>query len=168
MAFIHHDRVPVFRSAAAHEIARRHAIDGGEYMIELRGHAAADDQLTEGVVTQHLAVGAQRLPENFFPMGDEQQPRAAACLRTTAPVVERGDHSLAGAGGRDHQIAKAPVIALVLQLIEHLLLVGLGLQVEEGGTGDDVITRFAFERFTKRRPVRGIGRIVGLEFAVFP
>lgn len=60
------------------------------------------------------------------------------------------------------------MIALFVQLIEHLLLVGLGLQVEIGRTGDEVVAGFALERYPERCPVLWIGRIVGLKFAVFP
>ncbi|MCP5332423.1 MAG: hypothetical protein H7A13_03570 [Pseudomonadales bacterium] len=44
-------------------------------MIELRGALPPTSSSPKGMVAQHLPVGAQRLFEDFLPMGDEKQPR---------------------------------------------------------------------------------------------
>lgn len=83
-------------------------------------------------------------------------------------VVEGRHHRLAGAGRGDDQIAPAAVIALELQLVEHLLLIGLGLEVEIGRAGDQLVPGLAPERIAQRLAMRRVGRVVALKLAVFP
>ena len=168
MALVDHHGVPVIGTAARHQLAHGHAVDGGEQMLEAFGLHAADQDLAKGVVAQHLAIGAQRLLEDLLAVRHEQQPRPPTRLLAQPLVVEGRHHRLAGAGGGDHQVAPAAVIALDLQLVEHLLLIGLGLEVEVGRAGVQLIPRLASERLAQCLAMCWVGGVVGLELAVFP
>ena len=66
-------------------------------------------------------------------MRDEQQRQVATSLREQLPVVQRGDHGLAGAGRSDHEIAMT-VMAVTLdrQGLEHPLLMRVGPDIKVG------------------------------------
>ena len=50
-----------------------------------------------------------------------------------APVVQRRDDGLAGAGGHHHQVAATAVhLALGIELVQDLLLVGIGAHIKAG------------------------------------
>jgi hypothetical protein len=84
---------------------------------------ASDVQLTEGAITQDLAVGPQRLLQDFAAMSDEQQPRPST-LDTKSAVVQGGDHGLPRACGRDDEVAVAIVnTTLYVDRVQHLLLI---------------------------------------------
>jgi len=64
-------------------------------------------------------------------MGDEEQARACWGVRRQASVIEGGDHGLARSGRRNKQIPVPAVNdALDLELVEHLLLVGVRAYLE--------------------------------------
>ncbi len=95
-------------------------------------------------------------------MGDEQQPRSPRC----AGVVERGDHGLARAGGRDDEVAVAAVrVALRGQGLEDLLLVRVGADLQPR---DDRRRRLAPERRPQPLGVERAGRVVGDERRIGP
>ena len=168
VAFVQHHAVPVAGAVLRQQLPAGDAVDGGEQVVVLFWLAAIGQQFAKAVVAQHLAVGAQGLAQDFGAVSHEQQARAAAGLRAAAPVVERRDHGFAGAGGGHHQIAPAAVFALDLQLLQHVLLVALGLQVEVGGARQNVAARFALQRLAQGAPVLRVAGVVGLELAVFP
>src|SRR5690606_36695137 len=88
-------------------------------------------ELSERSVGEHLAVNPQSLPEDLDSMSDEQEPRWRAAPGHEVSVVKRGDHSLAGSGRGDDEIAVVVVDrALDLELLEHLLLVGVRADLE--------------------------------------
>ena len=61
---------------------------------------------------------------------EEQAARLVRILLAEALVVQCRDDRLAGTGGRHHQIARiATDSALCLQLVQNLLLVGIGVDV---------------------------------------
>ena len=101
-------------------------------------------------------------------MGNEQQTRLPALLQAQAPVVEGRHHRLARAGGGHHQVAPAAVVALQLQLVEHLLLVSLWGELEKRRAGQDVVARLTPQRLAERAAVGRVGRVVALKLAVFP
>src|SRR5690606_23335384 len=88
-------------------------------------------ELSERSVGEHLAVNPQSLPEDLDSMSDEQEPRWRAAPGHEVSVVKSGDHSLAGSGRGDDEIAVVVVDrALDLELLEHLLLVGVRADLE--------------------------------------
>ena len=65
-------------------------------------------------------------------MSDEQQPRSLQLLAEAA-IVEGCHHGLAGTGGGDDQVAPSVVtVTFDRQVVEHLALEGVGLDVDEG------------------------------------
>ena len=168
MALVDHHGVPVIGTAARHQLTGGHAIDGGEQMLEALGLRAADQHLAKGMVAQHLAISPQRLLQDLLAVRHEQQPRPPTGLLAEALVVEGRHHRLAGAGGSDHQVAPPVVIALDLQLVEHFLLIGLGLEVEIGRAHDQLVAGLAPERLAQRLAMRRVGGVIALEFAVLP
>ena len=101
--------------ATPYDVQRLHA---GEDVLPALGSRAADVQLAEGRVGEHLAVGPQRLLEDLLAVRDEQQRRSVAGVGLhRPPVVERGDDRLAGPGRGDDQVAVAVVdVALDVQI----------------------------------------------------
>ena len=60
----------------------------------------------------------------------EQAAGSIQVLPAEVPVIQCRDDRFAGAGGRHHQIARiATDSALCLQLVQNLLLVGIGVDV---------------------------------------
>ena len=112
----------------------RERLHRGEHMAPLAGALAIHQQFAEGAVAQHLAEGGEALLQDLAPVGYEKQARVP---RTgLAGVIEGGDHGFAGAGGGHHQVAPAAMeTALGRQLVEDLLLVGVGADVEEAERG---------------------------------
>jgi hypothetical protein len=66
----------------------------------------------------------------------EEQPRAEAACVAHPAVIERGDDRLAGARGRDDEVAPAPVeAALRGEAVEDVLLEGVGAESDERQRG---------------------------------
>jgi hypothetical protein len=117
----------------------RERLHRGEHMAPLPGLFAIHLKLPEGAIAQHLAEGVQGLLQDLLAVGDEQQPRRLGEGEDLGEVlmqagqIEGGEHGLAGAGGGHHQVVPALMQrTLGLQLIEHLLLVGVGPQLKPG------------------------------------
>lgn len=108
------------------EARRRQRLHAGEDVPPRCRRRAVDEQLTEGGIGQHLAVGAQRLLQDLPAVSHEQQPRLAPGGRLLAqpPEVQRRYDGLAGARGGDHEVA-VPVVhdALDVEGLEDLQLV---------------------------------------------
>ena len=60
----------------------------------------------EGWRAQHLAVGVDRLAQNFNAMGDEQKARFSALLFAEALSTNRRNNGFTCAGGGDDEIAR--------------------------------------------------------------
>ena len=102
-------------------------------------------------------------------MRHKQESGPAAFFGADAAVVKRRHHGLAGASGGHHQVATAAMDTLQRQLLQHVLLVGLGLQVEEGkGQGPLAAEGLAPQRVGKRSPMAGVIRVVALKLTVGP
>ncbi len=141
----------------------RHAVDGqrlhaGEDVPPALRPRAADVQLAEVRVGEHFAIGAERLLEDLPAVRDEQQRRAfVGRPLAQPPVVQRGDHRLAGAGRGDDQVAM-PVVhrRARRRALQHLLLVGVRA-APRARTGEIVTRRGRCAR-TPRRGRRRAGR----------
>ena len=93
-------------------------------------------------------------------MGHKEQPAGfPGVLLAKTLIVQGGDHRLAGAGGSHHQVAGiAPDRALRLQLVQNLLLVGVGRNIH--GVHFDVVGAKVFFRF--QRPGQPLLLILGV------
>jgi hypothetical protein len=104
--------------------------------------------LSEAGVGQDLAVGAKRLLEDLFPVGDEQERRGRLTTLergvAKTPIIESRDDCLACAGRRYDKIA-VPIVDLTfdLDLFEHLGLIRPRAYLEAGEGNCDPIWRFA-------------------------
>ena len=169
VAFIHHHRMPMVGAHGGHKIAAGQAVDGGEQMVPAFGLVAPGEQLTEIGGAQHFTVGAQGLAQDFLAVGHKQKARVPAFAAAGVAVVERGHYRLAGAGGSHQQVAGATVGSFVGQLLQHLLLIGLGLEVKKADGGRGFATkRLAAQRGGQGLPVFNVVRVVALKFAVRP
>ena len=129
----------------------RQRLDRGEHVPPPLGSRAADVGLAEGAVPQHRAEHAAALAQDLLAMGDEQQ-RGVGPAIAEPPVVEGGDHGLAGAGGGHDEVAPAVVpLAFGFELVEDAGLERLGRDVEEGDVDAVVATRGG------RRATPGLG-----------
>lgn len=91
------------------------------------GLVVAGQELAEAAVAEDVAEAGARLAKKLLAMGEEEKGRPARL----ACVVEAGQHGLAGAGGGDDQVAvAAAAVSLLGELVEDLLLEGVGAQVE--------------------------------------
>ena len=169
VAFVHDDGVPVVGTHGRYQVAAAQAVDGGEQVVSALRLVAAGQQVAELGVAQHLAIGAQGLAQDLLAMRDEEKTRSPPFAAAGVSIVERSNHCLAGAGGGHHQVAVPAVGALCRKLLQHVLLVGLGLQVEEADRAGGLAAEgLASERSSQRLPVKGVVRVVTLEFAVGP
>ena len=77
---------------------------------------AADEPLAESWLAQHELKHPLALPEDFVPVGDEEE-RITLAFASQSLEVEGRDPGLAGAGGGDDEIATMPGLALRLQRV---------------------------------------------------
>ena len=97
----------------------------------------------------------------------EQAAGSIRILLAETLVIQRRDDRLAGTGGRHHQIARiATNSALCLQLVQNLLLVGIGVDVH--GVDISIVGVEIF--FRLQRPHQALSLIlrVVFKFAVIP
>lgn len=97
-----------------------------------------DEQLAERGILEYLPENSERLGEDLLAVCDEQQPRVPTrgarppALIGQPPIIECRNEGLARARRSDNKIA-VPVVDLTLptQVIKHLLLKGVRVQVEQ-------------------------------------
>ena len=103
-------------------------------------------------------------------MGDKEKGRIVLPrLLREVPIVEGGNHGLAGAGGSDNQVpVMMPQVPLCLKPVQDLLLVGIGFhigKVEMGGLLPGL--SLGEDRAAQLLPIRLAPR-VGLELTLVP
>lgn len=97
----------------------------------------------------------------------QQAAGAIRILLAESLVVQGRDDRLAGTGGRHHQIARiATNSALCLQLVQNLLLVGIGVDVH--GVDIGIVGVEIFFRFQRIGQTLFLSLIIVLKFAVIP
>ena len=106
-------------------------LDRHEQMVDTLRPIAADEHGAKVRILQHGAEGDKALLEDLLPVGNEQQPTGfAGILLSESLIIQRRDDSLSRAGGSHHQIAPVvPHCPLGVQLIQYLLLIGVGLNL---------------------------------------
>ena len=97
----------------------------------------------------------------------EQAAGLVRILLAEALIIQRRDHRFAGTGGSHHQIARiATDSALCLQLVQNLLLVGIGVDVH--GVDVSIVGVEIFFRFQRPRQALSLILRVVFKFAVIP
>ena len=97
----------------------------------------------------------------------EQAAGLVRILLAEALIIQRRDHRFAGTGGNHHQIACiATDSALRLQLVQNLLLIGIGMDVH--GVGVGIVGVKVFFRLQRTGQTLLLPLIVILELAVIP
>ena len=131
MEFVHDDIVIEVRRRFLRKGLRVEGLDGHEQMVDALRPIAADEHGAKVRILQYGAEGDQALLQDLLPVGNEQQPAGFAGILLTEPfVVQCGDNGLPRAGGGHHQIAPVvPHCPLGVQLIQYLLLIGVGLNL---------------------------------------
>jgi hypothetical protein len=107
-------------------------LHGAEHVPPLAGPLAADKQLAEIALAQHVPEGRQALGQQLLAVGDEQEAVDRAVV-AQASVVQRRDDGLTGAGRHHHEVAPPAVDSpLRVERLEDLLLVAVGADVKRG------------------------------------
>ena len=128
---VYNDVVIKIRGSLGGEILGVEGLNGKKQVVNALWPVAAHKQLPEVGVLQNRSEGIQALPQNFLPMGHEKQPAGfAGVLFAKALIVQSGDHCFSGTGGCYHQVTSiSSDSTLRLQLVQNLLLVGIGSDV---------------------------------------
>lgn len=120
-------------------VVGRQRLDRGEDVAPALGARAGEVFLAKGGIRQNLAVRTQRLLQNLTSVSDEQQRghffAALGCRLTEPAIVERGNHRLTGACGRDDKVAVPSMhLAFHVDRLEDLGLIRPGsyLETSEG------------------------------------
>jgi hypothetical protein len=113
------------------KVARVVALDRTKEVSLLVRITTTDQQVAEILVPQYTTKRTERLPENFFAVGDKQQRRFHSCRATDAGVVEGRNHSLAGARCRYDQVSVFVLdFSLSREDVQNLLLKRMWSQVK--------------------------------------
>ena len=114
------------------KLLRIEGLDGNKQMINAVGFVAAYIQFAEIGILQHCPEGVQALLQDFLPVCHKQQTAGLPrMLPAEALVIQCRDHSFAGAGGGDYQVAVVtPNGALGIQSVQNFLLVGIGQNIQ--------------------------------------
>ena len=130
--FVHHDIIVEISPGLGGKILRVEGLDGNKQVFNAVHFVIADQQFAEIGIFQHGTESVQALFQDFFPMRHEQQAaRLSGMLFAEALVIQCGDHSFAGAGGGDYQVAVVtPNGALGIQSVQNFLLVGIGQNIQ--------------------------------------
>ena len=165
---IHDDVIVELWRCLFREVLRVKGLNGDKQIVNAFRLIAAHKHLSEVRVLEYSSEGIQTLLKNFFPVRHKQQ--AAGSIRILLAktlVVQRRDDRLAGTGGSHHQIARiATDSALCLQLVQNLLLVGIGVDVHGVDIGIVGVEIF----FRLQCPCQALSLIlrVVFKFAVIP
>jgi len=110
-------------------------LDGREHLLPPARALPSHQEFTEVGISEHLAVGPERLLQDLAPVRHEQEarPRWAAPGISEVAVVERRHHGLARTRGSHDQVAVTSVdLPLHLEGLEHLLLERVRTDVQPG------------------------------------
>ena len=165
---VHDDVIVKIGRCLFREVLRIEGLNGDKQIVDAFRLIAAHKQLSEVRVLDYSPEGIQTLLENFFPVRyKEQAARLVRILLAEALVVQRRDDRFAGTGGRHHQIARiATNSALCLQLVQNLLLVGIGVDVH--GVDVGIVGVEIFFRLQRPRQALFLILRVVFKFAVIP
>ena len=114
------------------KLLRIEGLDGNKQMVDAVGFVAAHIQLAEIGILQYRPEGVQALLQDLLSVCHKQQTAGLPrMLFAEALVIQCGDHSFAGAGGGDYQVAVVtPNGALGIQPVQNFLLVGIGQNIQ--------------------------------------
>ena len=132
MELVHNDVIVEIRCRFGGKLLRIEGLDGNKQMVDAVGFVAAHIQFAEIGILQHRPEGVQALLQDLLPVCHKQQTAGLPrMLFAEALVIQCGDHSFAGAGSGDHQVAIIPPNgALGIQSVQNFLLVGIGQNIQ--------------------------------------
>src|SRR4051794_14889097 len=81
------------------QLLRVVGLNRAEQVLFLLGFSASNQQVSEVVVTEHRAKGAECLPQDLLAMGDEQKRRFGRGLTTNRGIIECRNHRFARSRG---------------------------------------------------------------------
>ena len=137
-------------------------------MIMAIGFSTSHQQAAKRMVAQDFLIGAPGLSQDLFPVRDKQKARPSPLCSTQTPVIKCCHHGLARTRCGHQQVSVASLKPFCMQLIQHFLLVALGLQIEEGQAYRKPMPGFTRQRILQGNPMHGILGVIALELAVFP
>jgi hypothetical protein len=148
VALVHHHGVPVLRTPAGHQVAAGHAVDGGEEVVPAFGLVPPVSRSPNS--GRAAPRGRCAGPGAGSPRGAPRTADEAARLRRQVRGSRTPPPPSCRCRWPPPPGCGAAVGALCRQLLQHVLLVGLGLQVEEAGSWTVVSRRRT--RGPARRP----------------
>ena len=119
MALIDYHGVPVTGTELLDQASTRHAVDGGEQVAVLVWGLATGENFAKLWISQHFAIGAKRLAQDFFAMRNKQQPRGAPDGVSHTSVIKGGDDGFPSASSSNDQVSIPPVRSFVGELLQH-------------------------------------------------
>ena len=126
--FVHDNIIIEIRRCLFREVLRIEGLNRHKKIFDTIRLAAADKHFTEIGILQHRAEGIKALLQDLLSMGDKQQAAGMpGVLFAEALVIQRRNDRFTGAGCRNNEIVTiAAYIALGVQLVQNLLLIGVG------------------------------------------
>ena len=137
-------------------------------MIMAIGFSTSHQQAAERMVAQDFLIGAPGLSQDLFPVRDKQKARPSPLCSTQTPVIKCCHHGLARTRCGHQQVSVASLKPFCMQLVQHVLLVALGLQIEESQAYRKPMPGLTRQRILQGSPMHGILGVIALEFTVFP
>ena len=132
---VDHDVVVIVRRSGLFQLPRVKGLHRDKQRVQPLRAVVSHEQVAEIQVFQYAAKTFHTLLQDLFAMGHKQQPIGPAGIFAAKPfVIQRRNHRLAGSG-RGHQqiLIVAADFALGLQLVQNLLLIGIGMNVKQKG-----------------------------------
>ena len=101
-------------------------------------------------------------------MCDKKKAWPSPLFSTQTPIIKCRHHGLARSCCGHQQVAVTPLKPFCMQLVQHVLLIALGLQIEESQAYRKPMPSLTRQRILKGSPMHGILGVIALELAVFP
>ena len=125
--FIYNDHIVKIRLQMVPQGKAVAGLDGHEYLVQVLRTAARHRQFTKIGVLQHLPETGKALLQDFFPMGDEQQPGPFWTAGSKTPVIKGGNGRFPrSCSGYNQVMPAAPFFSFHVQSVQDHLLVGVG------------------------------------------
>ncbi len=128
MEFIDDHDIEVIRREQA-QICFAQALHRRKDVLPISRSLPADPQLAEAPISKRIAVRVDALLQDLSPVGNKEEPRPWQALTQTCVIHGRHD-CLAGAGGRNQQIAMSTSFSSDFDLFQQSFLERLKPQLD--------------------------------------
>ena len=134
---VNNDIVIKIRRGFRGEILRVEGLNRHEQIINAVRLVAADKHFAEVSILQHRTKGIKALLEDFLTVCNKQQTTGTiGILLAEMLVIQRGNDRLAGTRrGNNEVVIISAHIALGIELVQNLLLIGVGLNIHRVDLG---------------------------------